>query len=508
MNRTGSLSFLVLAFTATTAAAEGRVTVVIDAQGVPLDKNAPLIETRPHEVLKVIPQNPDVKHVLASGTADTKILFMNNCMPNGCAIKTGNTDNRTQNSDLANVNATLTAWKWGQPAWDATMTCMRNVFSRFDVTITDVDPGANTPHYEIVNGGTAAQIMGSQGQGVLGVADIACGQIGQPGQCDPYIPNALVFAFADDSYYAQNTSDEICATAAQEIAHTWALDHVVDASDPMTYNSYNGIRQYKDNQKCGSDCQGGQSPFGLTCTGADDTTSTHTCMLGGATQNEVQTILALFGPSSAFPPPTVAITSPVPNAAVAPGFAVDVTCSAASGDAVQSVDLSVDGNAAGSVSAAPFSFHAPSSLANGAHHVIATCNTTGGASATAAVDVMQGTGCHTPADCPNATDTCADGTCIAGSGAPGGLGSPCTANTDCQSMSCGSDGTSKFCVVACDPTMNACPSGFGCLAVGATGGVCWPGADNGGGGGCTTGGGGEIVFGLGFAGLLLARRRR
>jgi MYXO-CTERM domain-containing protein len=95
--------------------------------------------------------------------------------------------------------------------------------------------------------------------------------------------------------------------------------------------------------------------------------------------------------------------------------------------------------------------------------------------------------------------------------AAGGLGTTCTKNSDCMSGSCASDGTNMYCVVSCNPaTQGACPSGFGCQTVG-TGGVCWPGADSGGGSsGCTTGGagGGEILFGLGFAGVLLARRRR
>jgi len=506
MKRTGSLSVLALALSATAALASPRRTVVVDSNGTSL-VNGALADTSPHEILKVNPRSP----AQLAPAADTRILFMNNCMPNGCPIKTGNPDNRTQTSDLADFNGTLTAWKWGQPVWDATMACMKNVFSRFNVQIVDVDPGPNTPHYEIVNGGTASQIM-NNAQGTLGIADISCGQIGVPNQCDPYIPNALVFSFGNDPYYTQNTADEVCATAAQEIAHTWALDHVVDASDPMTYNSFSGIRQYKDGQKCGSDCQGGQSPFGLQCSAGSDQTATHTCMLGASTQNEVQTITALFGPSSTSPPPTVSITSPTANATVAPGFSVDVNCTAPGGGSVASVELAIDTTAVGTVTSAPFTFTAPTTLGTGAHHVTATCTTAGGGTAEASVDVTEAmSGCTSPANCPNPTDTCVAGACVAGSGAPGGLGTACTNSAQCISGSCASDGTSMYCVVSCDPTMQACPSGFGCTAVGAAGtsGVCWPGADSGGGGGCTTGsGGGEILFGLGFAGLLLARRRR
>jgi uncharacterized protein (TIGR03382 family) len=67
----------------------------------------------------------------------------------------------------------------------------------------------------------------------------------------------------------------------------------------------------------------------------------------------------------------------------------------------------------------------------------------------------------------------------------------------------------KYCVAACDPTKPSCPSGFSCQTVGS-GGVCWPGANNGGGGGCEAGGSGgaPIALFLGIAALLITRRRR
>jgi uncharacterized protein (TIGR03382 family) len=442
---------------------------------------------------------PDAARPAGPIVPNTRTIFMNKCT-GGCTVVSGTTDNRTDHSDIATSGThVLTQFSQSQAVWNATMSCMNDMFAQFNVVITDVDPGS-TPHMEIMVAGTASQLLGSGSQGILGIADVSCSQIGT---CDSFLPNALVFAFANDPYYS-NAPLEICATAAQEIAHTWALDHVVDASDPMTYNNYTTMRHYKDNQACGSDCQGGQSPFGLPCSGSGGN-ATHACMMNNQpTQNEIQTILGLFGPKDATPP-TMSITSPENGAGVQAGFEVDVSCTSA--DGVQSVTVTLDGQDLPADTTAPYAVKTPSSLANGSHHITARCLAVNLADASQSIDVTVGAACHTSSDCPDQTDTCYNGACIPGSGAMGGLGSPCTGNAQCASGMCASDGTQEVCVVPCDVSKQACPSGFGCIMAGA-GGVCWPGADTGG-GGCSSGGaGGEIVAGLGFALLLVRRRRR
>ena len=441
-----------------------------------------------------------MKHPQASqptAVVNTHTLFLNNCMPSGCPVKTGSPNALTDTSDIPSRASTMTAYSYGQTSWNSVMSCMKNVMSRFNITVTDQRPTGN--YFEVMVAGSPGDLGLSNDIG--GIADFNCSS---PGECNgSYVSNDLVFAFAN---IWQGSVNDICATAAQEIAHAWNLDHVVDASDPMTYNNYTGIRQYHDNETCGSDCVSGRSPFGLTCSGSNDTTATHACMgTGTATQNEVQVITALFGASNATPP-TVAITSPTDGSGVATGFSVDVTCTDSAG--VSEVDLAVDGTMTASLTAAPYKFTTSSSMSNGTHQLAATCSGTDGGQATASATVTVGLTCTSPQDCPDSTDTCADGTCIPGSSAPGGLGTTCTSNTDCQSGSCGTDGTSKYCVVPCDPAMNECPSGFGCEAAG-TSGVCWPGADSGGTGGCNTGdNGGPVVIGLGLAVLVFVRRRR
>ena len=296
---------------------------------------------------------------------------------------------------------------------------------------------------------------------------------------------------------------EICATAAQEVAHSWALDHVTDASDPMTYNPYSGRRHFKDGVFCGSDCQGGQSPFGLTCSG-----DRHTCMsTGTATQDDVAMLLALFGPKGA-QAPTLKLVNPVDGSAQAAGFTIDIECTSPAG--IQEVDVSIDGLPKATLTAAPYSYTSPASLAEGPHEVKVLCATKQQAIATAKANVLIGSACVDGA-CAQAGYVCFDGACIAGPEAPGGAGATCTNNGDCIGGMCASDGTQNTCVIPCDLDAPNCPDGFGCLQAG-TSGVCWIGAENEGGGGCCdtsgTGGAGTMLLALGLAATFVTRKRR
>ena len=210
---------------------------------------------------------------------------------------------------------------------------MVSTFSRFNVTITDVDPGPTVDHFEVMVAGSPEQI--GLGNGIGGIAEFSCQA---PGACQKYMPNALVFAFA--GVYG-NMPHEICATAAQEIAHTFSLDHVQDPSDPMTYNTYSGMRQFKDGVTCGSDCFG--SPLknrSASRAAAANERHQHVHEQRHATQNDVQVMLALFGPAGANAP-TLTLKNPTNNSTQPPAFSIDVDCT--STEPVQEVNLSIDG---------------------------------------------------------------------------------------------------------------------------------------------------------------------
>ncbi len=426
-------------------------------------------------------------------------IYLNNCKPNGCVIRPGGASSLDgsgyQGMWGISGTRTLTAWNQSDANWNAVVTCMRDVFSRFGVEITTTNPGT-APHFEIMIAGRPTDIGLSNGIGGI-----------SPFSCQQYIPNSLVFAFANISIY-QNDPEEICATAAQEIAHSFALDHVIDPSDPLTYFSYNGRRQFKDaNVQCGSDCDpSGQSPMGATCTGSNR--QIHQCACGGATQNSVQKIRALFG-SGTPTPPTIKITSPKLGESVAPGFPIRVEAEDDNG--IGNVTGTIDGVAnlaPMAIVTAPYAFNAPASLTNGTHTIRMIATDIYGTQAETSVQVIIGEPCGRPDDCPNDTDTCIGGRCVTGPGVQGGLGSTCESGPECASGQCAQDSSgAKHCVEPCAIDEGQCPDGFGCLPAGDNG-VCWPGYDDGSGGCSAAGPGGQVTLGLLFASLLYARRRR
>jgi hypothetical protein len=423
---------------------------------------------------------------------NSKIIYLNRCV-GGCKVSTGFSDSRTNKSAIG--QGTLSAYSYGDSSWNSVVACVTNVMSRFNVTVTDDDPGPNVDHFEIMVAGTPQQLGLSSGIG--GIAEYACSS---PGVCSKYIPNALVFDFA--GVWGGNVN-EICATAAQEIAHTWSLDHVTDPSDPMTYSSFSGMRQFKDGVYCGSDCVNSVSPFGLPCTN-----DRHTCMsTGTATQNDVQILLALFGPKGAAAP-TLTVTNPTNGSAQTPGFTVTAECS--SGDGVQEVNFAIDGLHKASITAPPYSYMTPANLTEGPHRVTVLCASRQQAITTVTANIVVGTAC-VDGGCASPGYICFGGACIAGPEAPGGLGATCSGNASCVSGLCASDATTSSCVIPCDRDANNCPDGFGCVddGAGTGGGVCWIGAEEG--GCCDTSnrsGAMSIPLALSIVTLLFRRRRQ
>jgi len=218
---------------------------------------------------------------------------------------------------------------------------MKDLFSQFDVTVTDVDPG-QTPHIEAVFGGSPTQL--GMPNNVAGVSPFTqdCG----------IIENSIVFTFTNvipaDARLA-------CEIMAQEVAHSYGLDHELLASDPMTYLDYTGNRSFKDQvASCGED-------------------TTRPCGINGSTcranQNSVALLKERLGPkinTGDTTAPTGSITSPSPNTTVPPGFNVYVT--AADNTGVAGAKLMIDGTLADSkTGAGPFTFTTDSTLSEGIH---------------------------------------------------------------------------------------------------------------------------------------------
>jgi hypothetical protein len=426
-------------------------------------------------------------------------IFLNRCA-SGCTVRPGQANSINDTWGI-NSQRVLTKFPYDDNVWKATVSCMKDVFAPYGVEITDVDPGS-AKHFEIMIAGRPTDLGMSSGIGGI-----------SPFNCSTYIDNSLVFDFAavwasggsgSSLTCDQGCIEETCATAAQEIAHSFALDHTIVAADPLTYFGYNGRRYFQTTgEQCGSDCVNGRAPNGATCTGSTQNPQSHACACTGQnTQNPNTTLLGLFGKGTPTPP-SVTITRPKTGESVQPGF--PVAAMIIDDNTVNHAELWIDNTMIQSINSTPYAFNAPAALADGTHKVEVRAFDRLMTQGTGTVSVIIGKPCTKPADCPLETDTCVGGRCVPGSGVQGGLGTGCTDNGMCASGQCASDGTDQLCVEPCTPGGSECPSGYSCIETGAEMGVCWPGGDS---GGCAAGGsGGPVLLGLVFGALLVSRRR-
>ena len=405
----------------------------------------------------------------------SNIIYLNNCKPNGCAIKVGNSNSLTDTSSIPQHNSTVSAWQFSQSSWDAVVQCVRETYGPFGVQIVDTRPAAGTNYHMAIVAGAPSNI--GLGGGVGGISEFGCG----------YIPNAVSFSFAN--IYGGDV-DQTCWTVAQETAHSWGLDHKFDNRDPMTYLGSGPSKKSFQNSagSCGE-------------------FSARTCSCGGSMMNSYQEIMATFG-SSTPTPPTVAISAPTDGQS---GLAKQFQILAAITDdvGIGRAELRIDNALVSTLFQAPYVWTAPASLGQGNHTILVTAYDVGGSMAMATVTAAIGLACGSASDCTTSTDACVDGRCVPGTGVTGGLGTECVGNAECLSGQCGADAAGDhFCVESCDPVKDACPSGFSCLGTSPTTGVCWPSDD----GGCSTSPAGSgvpgfVLFGLAGLFVTLIRRR-
>ena len=275
----------------------------------------------------------------SSARAQSRTVYLNK---NGVTLTPGPNDSRANRSSIIANAASVPAWNPSPALWSQTVTCLREMFAPFDVHITETDPGS-LPHIEAVFGGAPAN-LGFEGR-MAGVSPFssAC----------KVIENSIVFTFTD--VIPQN-AQVACEIMAQEIAHSYGLDHELLASDPMTYLSYSGKRSFQDQT----------APCGEVSARACGLPNMTPCR---AEQNSHALLLERIGAAGTgdIDPPSVAIQSPADGATVQPGFAI--TAAISDDVTVKFATLMIDGEAVASLTTAPWTFTAPSELAPGAHVV-------------------------------------------------------------------------------------------------------------------------------------------
>ena len=224
------------------------------------------------------------KGMYKSGPPPHRIIFVNG---KGGTYRGGEDNSSTNTSSIVGGGSAYVApYEKGAANWAKFLTCIQSQFSRWNVEVTDVDPGAAT-HIEAVIGGSPGDV--GMGGGVGGVSPMT-------DSCD-LIERSVVYVFS-----RQFSSPQVeCEVAAQEIGHSIGMDHEYLCQDPMTYLSGCGAKTFQDKDaQCGED-------------------GPRSCMCGGSRQNSVKFMNDRLGVKGTPPPPTPdAGPPPTPDAGPPP----------------------------------------------------------------------------------------------------------------------------------------------------------------------------------------------
>ncbi len=272
--------------------------------------------------------------VIAGPGDPPTIVYMNRV---GGVFSPGQNNAGTNRSTLAPQTVNFPAANLSENQWSEVMTCVTEQFSRFNIEVTDVDPG-QVPHYESVVAGSP---------GLLGMPAGVGGVSPFTSNCD-LIPNSIIFTFAD--VLPQNPQI-LCEVAAQEIAHSFGLDHEFLCEDPMTYLSGCGAKSFQDVL---APCGEGQA---RTCAQPGQ----YDC--GYTQQNSVALMTQRIGLKQSANA-EVSITAPIDGATVNLGFEVHADANSA-----DTVELRIDGASVETLSLGPFLFATPTDLSAGNHVV-------------------------------------------------------------------------------------------------------------------------------------------
>jgi uncharacterized protein (TIGR03382 family) len=176
---------------------------------------------------QVLPANPAPA---ATARAGSRVVYLNR---DGAVLWPGDAnDAPNQTSTIVTEPTSISPWDIDEDTWAETLACVREIYRPFDVTITDEDPG-DAPHMEAIFGGHPNDV---------GLPDNVAGVSPFTTDC-AMIEDSIVFTFTD---VMPDNARTMCEVMAQEIAHSYGLDHEMLASDPMTYLDYAGERTFQD----------------------------------------------------------------------------------------------------------------------------------------------------------------------------------------------------------------------------------------------------------------------
>ncbi len=455
---------------------------------------------------RVIVDTPPQTLTEAASVTPAPVLFLNRCT-GGCMVTSnGTNDARNQKTSILPGGVyelgefQNDAGQTGSAAddeWSQIVACVKEVYSPYNITITDQQPADGIVYNEAIVAGKPSDVQ--EGPDILGIAPLA-------NNCSAE-SNIISFSFANQ-HATQGRVDNICWTAAQESAHAYGLDHEYEftdgtsaCSDPMTYRTDCGGVKFFRNKR--ADC--GESKV-------------RNCKCS-STQNSHTMLIGLFGPGTpTTPPPTVTMTYPsAGTTTISNGIAIHA--SAFSERGVAHVELYFNGARWANLLGVPFGpngqpmsdypFPLPANLPDGIIDIVVKAyDDLGLVTATPTLTVTKGSPCTADTQCLK-EQTCNGGRCEF---APptGELGAACTYDQFCTTWQCTQTNEGQKCSQPCsidEPT--SCPSGFDCLGD-AKSGFCWPASS---GGCCSVSDSSDTIWAHAgaaalVAGLLMRRRKR
>jgi len=170
----------------------------------------------------------------------------------GAEIRPGADDSAAGTSSLVTHAVSIPPWTTTPETWHDTVACVSEIYSRFAVTVTDVDPG-EVPHIEAIFGGSP---------GLLGLSRSTAGMSPFTPDC-AVIESSIVFTFTD---ILASDGHSACEDMAHEIAHSYGLDHELLPTDPMTFAHDVPDREFADvDASCGESSPRPCGLNGSTC---------------------------------------------------------------------------------------------------------------------------------------------------------------------------------------------------------------------------------------------------
>ena len=161
--------------------------------------------------------------------AESRTIYLN---PDPIVLRPGDNDSTSDVSSIVDGPTAVGGWDIDADTWQETVDCVRDMYSRFDVVVTDEDPG-DVPHVEAHFGGHPNE---------LGLPDEVLGVSPFTTDCS-IVEHSIVFTFTD---VIPDDAQYMCEVMSQEIAHSFGLDHEMLPEDPMTYLTYFGNRSFQD----------------------------------------------------------------------------------------------------------------------------------------------------------------------------------------------------------------------------------------------------------------------